>query len=514
MNINKKIKSNLDLIYKKINYNTKKKTYYKGCLDKNFVNKKKNFSSPPFQYISVNYFYFSKSLNKSIKKRIKDEIIFLLRLQNKDGSYDEWYKNERSFCTSSYSSFLISNMLLNNNEIDKKFKDDIENSLEKSFYYLKDKFNENILNQNLAKLIFLQNYIKIVKNRKKSVQDELTSHLNKVHKFVLNSYEHEYKGVDLGYLSVSLMLSAEILKKNNSIKSKEIFLRLFYIAKNLTSDFNYFPNYIFSRSSRVFLISGFYFALKQNLININKFKNIYSFYIKNFEIFYKIKNIRYLSFFYSTDISLLLLNKSKKIFKKKNTKNNSEIISDYLFFKNKNKNLFIYKKNPNLIAFLINGKIKIHLCDTLVFNNNKYVSTILENIHYSKNKIFTKQKFSKITNLKKIAFRYLIVISMFSKIRIFNNFINGLAKYLLITRRKILKNFKKYRTVIIKKNKILIKEIIISNKTNYLTTSSDEVHYFSPTSFLLKNEIMKIKKISVNRFYKMNKKITSKIYEY
>ena len=103
---------------------------------------------------------------------------------------------------------------------------------------------------------------------------------------------------------------------------------------------------------------------------------------------------------------------------------------------------------------------------------------------------------------------------MFSKIRIFNNLINGLAKYLLITRRKNLKDFKKYRTIIIKKNKILIKEIIISNKTNYLTTSSDEVHYFSPTSFLLKNEIMKIKKISVNRFYKMNKKITSKIYEY
>ena len=28
---------------------------------------------------------------------INEEVKFLINLQNKDGSYDEWYKNERSF---------------------------------------------------------------------------------------------------------------------------------------------------------------------------------------------------------------------------------------------------------------------------------------------------------------------------------------------------------------------------------------------------------------------------------
>ncbi len=41
-----------------------------------------------------------------------------------------------------------------------------------------------------------------------------------------------------------------------------------------------------------------------------------------------------------------------------------------------------------------------------------------------------------------------------------------------------------------------------------------EAHYFSPTSYLNRNEIMKMKKISVKKFDKMNKKIILTIYEH
>ena len=96
-------------------------------------------------------------LNEGTKKKTEEEVSFLLSLQNKDGSYDEWYKYERSFCTSSYTSFLISNLLLENDKLDSNLKGKLIFSLEQSFYFLKNKFNKNILNQNLAKLIFLQN---------------------------------------------------------------------------------------------------------------------------------------------------------------------------------------------------------------------------------------------------------------------------------------------------------------------------------------------------------------------
>jgi hypothetical protein len=515
VNIIKNTNLKLNLIHKKINYFRIKNKNFKGCLDKDYLNKKNNFSSPPFQYFSLNYLNFNHKLKTNVHNNIIEEVKFLINLQNKDGSYDEWYKNERSFCTSSYTSFLISNLLLNNLEIRSDLKMDLLNSLDKSFYFLKEKINKNILNQNLAKLAFLQNYCEIKKERKNIfIKKELKAYSDKLYSFVMKSYEYEYEGVDLGYLTVSLMLSAEILKRKNSKKMMEIFVRLLHVSKKLTLDFKYFPNYIFSRSSRIFLISGFFYAFKQNMINKNDFKRILNFYDKNFKIIYELNNIKYLSFFYSTDQTLSLLDKSKKVYKKNliGKLNNTDL--DFFSLGKKNRNIFFYKKNPNLIAFNLRDRIHIHMCDNIIFKGNKYIPTILKNFSISKKKIIITQKFSKISKLKKTAFKYIKIISIISKIRIFNKLIDYLGKYFLIIKKKEIKDFKKFRTIYFYGNKIRLKDVIISSNIDYSITSSNEVHYFSPTSFLLKNEIMKMKKISVKKFNKMKKKVTSTIYEY
>lgn len=513
LKINKKIQSNLNLIYKEIKKVNIKKKKFKGCLDANFIKEKKNFSSPPFQYFSINYLTFYKMLNEGTKKKTEEEVSFLLSLQNKDGSYDEWYKYERSFCTSSYTSFLISNLLLENDKLDFNLKGKLIFSLEKSFYFLKNKFNKNILNQNLAKLIFLQNYIKINNKNNKDIVNEFNSHLNRVYNFVINSDEYEYKGIDLGYLSVSLMLSAQILKKNNSKKIRKIFLKLIQLARNLTLNFDYFPSYIFSRSSRIFLIYGFYFAAKKKFIDFKEFNKIFKFYNDNFETVYNLKKLRYLSFFYSTDKTLVLLDKTKKFKKTKKMINIFKKRNDYIIFKNKNLKIFIYKKNPNLIALNDKGKTKILLCKSLFLKNAKYVPSNLDNIKITDSKIYLKQKFIKINNLKDLAFRYLTVISFFSRFKILNKLIDYFAKYLLIIKRKEINNFKKFRTISFKNKKILIKEIIISTKNRYNMKPSLEAHYFSPTSFLLNNEILKIKKVSSKRLYKMKKNVLLTTYE-
>ena len=514
LNINKKIKNNLNLIYKERKKINSKNKSLKGCLDKNYINKKKNFSSPPFQYFSINYYNFSETLDSKTKKKIQKEVKFLLSLQNDDGSYDEWYKNERSFCTTSYSSFLISNLLLENNKLDPVFKKKLTLSLEKSFNFLRNKFNKNILNQNLAKLIFLINFAKIDNNKNEIILSELSSHLNRVYDTVINSNEHEYKGIDLGYLTISLMLSAEILKKKNCKKTEKIFLRLLKLSKSLTLNFNYFPSYIFSRSSRIFLIYGFYFAVRQNFINPSEFRNIYKFYNENFTLIYNSRNFRYLSFFYSTDKVKVLLDNSKKIFNKKYIDKKIKKIDDYLTFINKDIKIFIYKKNPNIIAFIIKGKIKILLCNFLVFSNKKYLPVILKNIKILDKKILIKQKFIKINNLKNIAFRFITLISILSQIKILNKFIDYFAKYFLIIKKKENNNFKKFRTIYIKDKKFFIKEIIISDKSKYYITPNFEAHYFSPTSFLLKNEILRPKKMIIKELYKMNKKVLLTTYEF
>jgi len=494
LNINKKIKNNLNLIYKENKRINSKNKLLKGCLDKDFINKKKNFSSPPFQYFSINYFNFSEKLNSKSKKKIQEEINFLLSLQNKDGSYDEWYKNERSFCTTSYSSFLISNLLLENDKLDYDFKKKLTLSLEKSFNFLKNKSNKNILNQNLAKLIFLINFAKIDNNKNEIILSELSSHLNSVYDTVINSIEHEYKGIDLGYLTISLMLSAEILKKKNCKKTEKIFLRLLKLSKNLTLNFNYFPSYIFSRSSRIFLIYGFYFALRQNFINPSEFRNIYKFYNQNFTLIYNSKNFRYLSFFFSTDKVKVLLDNGKKIFKKNYIDKKIKKIDDYLTFINKDIKIFIYKKNPNLIAFFIKGKIKILLCDILVLNNKKYLPVILKNIKILDKKILIKQKFIKINNLKNIAFRFIALISILSKIKILNKFIDYFAKYFLIIKKKkitILKNLKRFTLRI--KN-FLLKKLLYLIKVNIIWYLILKLIIFPPHLFYQKMKFYDQKK--------------------
>jgi len=95
-----------------------------------------------------------------------------------------------------------------------------------------------------------------------------------------------------------------------------------------------------------------------------------------------------------------------------------------------------------------------------------------------------------------------------------NKFIDYFAKYFLILKKKENNNFKKFRTIYIKDKKFFIKDIIISDKSKYYMTPNFEAHYFSPTSFLLKNEILQPKKIITKKLYKMNKKVLLTTYEF
>ena len=100
-------------------------------------------------------------------------------------------------------------------------------------------------------------------------------------KRTLHPDTYEYDGIDLGYLSVNLMILSDLL----TIKFNNTLYKIFSIQlqqySHLTNKFSDFSNYIFSRSSRLLMISGFVFALKKKLISQNSFTNI----IKNYKKF-------------------------------------------------------------------------------------------------------------------------------------------------------------------------------------------------------------------------------------
>ena len=73
--VHKEIKKNLKFINNKFLKFKKKIELNDGSCDIDYIEKKKNFSSPPFQYHSINYYKFKNFLklksNELSKKKIK-----------------------------------------------------------------------------------------------------------------------------------------------------------------------------------------------------------------------------------------------------------------------------------------------------------------------------------------------------------------------------------------------------------------------------------------------------------
>jgi len=200
-NIIKEIKKTIQL------FNFKKKT-----IDIKFLKKKNNFFSSPH-----NFFYINCAILKQLNiLKIDDKftnagIKFLIDNQNKNGSFDEWYANENSFCASAYTGYYLSNLI--NEKIKINFKKDIIICLEKLNKYLDNKSNFTNFNQELAKFAF----------QSKLQKKYNSKYLNLIFKKTLEYENFEYGGLDLGYLSVNLMILSDLLTNRFNNKIFNIF---------------------------------------------------------------------------------------------------------------------------------------------------------------------------------------------------------------------------------------------------------------------------------------------------
>ena len=465
------------------------------------VNNDAFFSSPnSFFYINN---YLSK-INLKKKHNLNQEIKGIRNLinhQRNNGSFDEWYINENSFCASAYTGYYLSKL---NYQIDGS-NYMIKKSLKRLNNFLKSRSCKTNLNQELAKFAF-QFYL-LKKYNKKSLQLLL--------KRTLHPDTYEYDGIDLGYLSVNLMILSDLL----TIKFNNTLYKIFSIQlqqySHLTNKFSDFSNYIFSRSSRLLMISGFVFALKKKLISQNSFTNIIKNYKKILNIYILRKDKKYLSFFYSADFSILTPIIKKKYKKEKKLIITEKYLSKYFInYKINNKNIYIYLKNANIFAKGDKG-IKYFFDRNLNYNNNKLVPKKNQKIIFLKNKIILKNYFMKISQISKFKkyFKFLTPVNKLIKI---GEIIKKLGRYLLIEHKKV-SNIKCIKTISVKKNLIKVKEIFIvkSNEFNkYFSLSLDNKQfYFSPTSFIDKSDIGKIKNQRIKSLKRLKYNVFVREYE-
>jgi len=201
--------------------------------------------------------------NKNILNWINSALDFWTKIQEKDGSFNEWYPHEKSFVATAFSSYAVSEtlLLLKNNEITNRKK--IINSLKKSNNWLLKKKEKRAMNQTCGAALSLFNIYLLTKEIKYKKVAE-----NKI-KFIIKNQNkegwwEEYCGSDIGYLSLAIDYLAKFYKKskNNELLetlNKAVRFIKYFISPNLT-----FGGEYGSRNTEYLIPHGFEVLAKTN----------------------------------------------------------------------------------------------------------------------------------------------------------------------------------------------------------------------------------------------------------
>ncbi|MCK4532852.1 hypothetical protein KAU39_03620 [bacterium] len=226
-----KIITNIPRLLSLLDRNKFSPTY--GCFDRSYWHYKVvDFPAATYQQgvLVLALLYknqFSENLyykNNKILDYISAGMLFWANIQNKDGSFNEWYPNERSFVATAFTSYALSEayLILKDEFSNKdKLKDIVENALKKTGKWLLEKDDKNVFNHTAGAIAGLYNiYLITGENRFKSAAEDKVKLISEYQNE--EGWFYEYGGADIGYLTVSLDYLAKYFQKSNDLKIKEI----------------------------------------------------------------------------------------------------------------------------------------------------------------------------------------------------------------------------------------------------------------------------------------------------
>ncbi len=215
-----------------------------GCADRNYWHYKLNdYYNARYQELALilAFTYLERESflykNDNLLKLIKGVINFWFKGLNKNGSVNEIYPHEQSFCATSFSAYVITDTLelLELEEEKQKYKE----SLKKVGNWLSKNGNWHIANQIAASACALYNISKILNENRFILEAErrINILLQGYSKF---GYFSEYNGFDLGYSTLTMSLLMRIYESNNDDRILEIIKKT---DKKLETYFNKFAQY-------------------------------------------------------------------------------------------------------------------------------------------------------------------------------------------------------------------------------------------------------------------------------
>lgn len=142
---------------------------------------------------------------------IKAALNFWRRMRHSDGSVDEWYRNERSFCATAYNAAAVGEtLLLAKEEFDGAFRQQMINALDETCAWLRRHQNLPVANQMVAGLLAHDCLRRLDSRRESDYAGWKSATLSLQH---AEGWFPEYGGADIGYSLLTLDLLTHLARR-------------------------------------------------------------------------------------------------------------------------------------------------------------------------------------------------------------------------------------------------------------------------------------------------------------
>jgi hypothetical protein len=187
-----------------------------GSFDRDFwaYRTVRGFQSGPYQHVMSGFAYLGEQQTADARVFFRELAESALKQwvwqRNPNGSTNEWYRNEQSFCATAMGLHAATETLLTLEKFDQSSSlNDVDEQLVNSERWLAQRSNPQVANQEVASLVGRWNLGALLQDRK--IQKRAETALARVIDGVdATGYLSEYGGFDIGYslLSLDLLVSS------------------------------------------------------------------------------------------------------------------------------------------------------------------------------------------------------------------------------------------------------------------------------------------------------------------
>ena len=194
--------------------------------------------------------------NKQLLEWINASLEFTLLIKNKDGSFNEWYLNERSYVATSFVVAALAEVIIILGEKNIREYKKILDMLDRATAWLTQHTEELVFNQLAGSVLALAKVAKLTNNETYKLASRKKLTIIKKNQSP-EGWWSEYGGPDIGYLSLMIDYLAKYYQMEqsedvlNMLKKSSAFL-VNFIHPNLTSGGEYM-----SRNTEYIIPSGF-----------------------------------------------------------------------------------------------------------------------------------------------------------------------------------------------------------------------------------------------------------------